>query len=293
MNAPIILDFDHSVGNLERATTISLSDWQEDIRFGCSKEKYHQLKQYLDKSLPESYGTVLMGSGDYHHISLLLIERLAAQYAQDPIEVVIFDNHPDNMRYLFGIHCGSWVSYVTNLPFVKHVHVVGITSNDIGVSHSWENRLKPLFNNKLTYWSMNVDVSWAKMVGLGKAFRSFPNPDELMISFLSYLYQSSSPIYLSIDKDVLSEEAVKTNWDQGLLEPYHILDTISTLKNRIIGSDITGDISIWYYQSRLKRFLSSLDEQPPISEETLKAWQAAQHKVNVQFIEAISKSKNS
>lgn len=290
MNTPVILDFDRSVQGLDHAITIDLSDWQEDIRFGCSKVKYNQLRQHLDKHLPETYGTVLMGSGDYHHISLLLIERLASLYAQTPIEVVIFDNHPDNMRYLFGIHCGSWVSYVANLPFVKHVHVVGITSNDIGLAHSWENRLKPLFNHKLTYWSMDVNVSWAKRIGLGKAFRSFPNPDELMMGFLSYLYQSSSPIYLSIDKDVLSEEAVKTNWDQGRLEPYHILDTISALNNRIIGSDITGDISIWHYKSRLKRFLSSLDEQPPISEEVLRVWQLDQKKVNVQFIEAIKKN---
>ena len=290
MNAPVILDFDHSVGFLKEATTIPLSDWQEDIRFGCSKQKYNQLKQYIEKSLPETYGTVLMGSGDYHHISLLLIERLAAKCEQTPIEVVIFDNHPDNMRYLFGIHCGSWVSYVASLPFVKHVHVVGITSNDIGLAHSWENRLKPLFNNKLTYWSMDVNVNWAKRVGLGKAFRSFPNSDELMVSFISYLYQSSSSVYLSIDKDVLSEASVKTNWDQGRLEPYHILDTISALNSRIIGSDITGDVSIWQYQSKLKRFLSSLDEQPPISEEVLKLWQSQQHEVNIQFIEAINKN---
>ena len=63
-----------------------------------------------------------MGSGDFHHVSYLLIERLRRLGRQ--IQVVVFDNHPDNMRYPFGIHCGSWVWHVSRLPFVERVHVV-------------------------------------------------------------------------------------------------------------------------------------------------------------------------
>lgn len=288
MNNPLILNFDQSVINIENATTIDLTDWQEDIRFGCSKTKFRQLKHYLDQNLPKNYGTVLMGSGDYHHISLLLIERLKEQFSsKNPIEVVVFDNHPDNMRYMFGIHCGSWVSYVASLPFVSHVHVLGITSNDIGLGHLWENRWLPLITNKLTYWSMGVNTQWAKRLGLGKAFRSFATPDELIVAFLSRQCRTSQPVYLSIDKDALSEETVKTNWDQGKLEAYHVLDTISTLSGRIIGSDITGDVSTWQYKSPLKRFLSSMDEQPAIPKETLLEWQNQQQKINLQLINAL------
>lgn len=288
MNSPLILNFDQSVINIKDATTIDLTSWQEDIRFGCSKTKFGQLKEYLDQKLPEHYGTALMGSGDYHHISLLLIERLKAKYtSQNPIQVVVFDNHPDNMRYMFGIHCGSWVSHVASLPFVSHVHVLGITSHDIGIGHFWENRWLPLIKNKLTYWSMGVNTKWAKHLGLGKSFRSFTTPDELIVAFLSQQCRTSQPVYLSIDKDVLSEETVKTNWDQGKLETYHILDTISTLNDRIICSDITGDVSTWHYKSALKRFLSSLDEQPPIPRETLLEWQSQQQKINRLLIDAL------
>lgn len=290
MTNPIILDFDHSVGNLEGAVTLDLTGWQDDIRFGCSKRKFNSLNNELKQRLPESYGTVLMGSGDFHHISLLLIERLYKQFSKlNPIEVVIFDNHPDNMRYLFGIHCGSWVSYVANLPFVSHVHVLGITSNDIGWAHLWENRLGPLMNNKLTYWCMDVDITWAQRLGLGKAFRRFDTPDELIVAFLAQQYYNSLPIYLSIDKDVLSEDVIQTNWDQGRLQTYHLLDTISALGSRIIGSDITGEVSTYHYRSWLKRLLSSFDKQPILSSNTISQWQLDQHKLNMQLLETLQK----
>ena len=36
---PVILDFDHSVGDLPDALTIDFTDWQEAIRFGCSNRR--------------------------------------------------------------------------------------------------------------------------------------------------------------------------------------------------------------------------------------------------------------
>lgn len=289
MTHPIILNFDQSVGEINNAKIIDVTQWQDTIRFGCSEKKFCQFKAELQQSLPEHYGTVLMGSGDYHHISLLLIERLAKQYsAENPIQVIVFDNHPDNMRYLFGIHCGSWVSYVASLPFVSHVHVLGITSHDIGLSHFWENRWKPLFQKKLTYWSLDVNVSWAKKIGLGQAFRHFSTPDDLIASFLSEQYHSAEPVYLSIDKDVLSEKVIHTNWDQGQLQTYHLLDTITSLKQRIVASDITGELSIWQPSNWFKRLLSSLDKQPAIDAENLLNWQQAQHQLNLTLLKALS-----
>ncbi|KFA58027.1 hypothetical protein A9G34_09135 [Gilliamella sp. Choc4-2] len=289
MTCPIILDFDRSVGQICHAKTIDFTQWQDAIRFGCTKKTFNRFNHVLQQFLPESHGTVLMGSGDFHHISLLLIERLAQQYSADnPIQVVIFDNHPDNMRYLFGIHCGSWVSYVASLPFVSHVHVLGITSHDIGITHCWENRWAPLLHKKLTYWSLDVNVAWAKKMGLGHAFRHFITPDDLIANFLSEQYHSAQPVYMSIDKDVLSEEVIHTNWDQGKLQTYHLLDTISSIKSRIIGSDITGELSIWQPSNWFKRFLSSLDKQPTISPNDLHNWQQEQYQLNLTLLKALS-----
>ncbi len=289
MTCPIILNFDNSIGKINNARTIDVTEWQDAIRFGCTEKKFFQFENVLQKSLPDKYGTVLMGSGDFHHVSLLLIERLAKEYSSsNPIQVVVFDNHPDNMRYLFGIHCGSWISYVASLPFVSHVHVLGISSHDISLSHFWENRWSPLFHKKLTYWSLDVNVAWARKIGLSHAFRHFTTPDDLIASFLSEQYYNVQPVYLSIDKDVLSEEVVHTNWDQGKLQTYHILDTITSIKPRLIGSDITGELSIWRSSNWFKRFLSSLDKQPAISADDLSNWQQEQHQLNLTLLKALS-----
>lgn len=292
-NRPVILDFDQSVGRIHNALHLNLQAWQERIRFGCSKKQFLALETDLNKQLPAppQISTVMLGSGDYHHISLLLLKRLHAYVKPtQPIDVVIFDNHPDNMRYIFGIHCGSWVSCVTRLPFVRHVHVVGITSNDIGLSHAWENRLMPLWRGKLFYWSMNVDVQWSKKIGLQHAFLQFNSADELIDRFTQEQLNETCPVYLSIDKDALSEDVVKTNWDQGLLKLEHVTQVISCLKGRILGSDITGEISYYHYRSALKRFLSACDQQTSILPEMIKVYQEAQHQANLSLIERIQES---
>ena len=166
MTRPIVLDIDHSVGPLPKRLVVPLEHWQEALRFGCTLRTLARFRTVLDDTLPTEHGTVLLGSGDFHHLSWPLIERV--QHAA-PFQVVVLDNHPDNMRYPFGVHCGSWVRRVAELPQVSHVYVVGIGSTDIGAGHAWENYLAPLRAGRLSYWSVGVDVRWAAKAGLGLA----------------------------------------------------------------------------------------------------------------------------
>ncbi|MCL1886704.1 MAG: hypothetical protein FWG01_02050 [Betaproteobacteria bacterium] len=290
MKPPLILNFDNSAGLMPGAAVVDLTGWQETIRFGCSMKNFRHFCQMLEGQLPKEYGTVFLGSGDYHHLSYYLIERIADRLFPSPFQVVVFDNHPDNMRFPFGIHCGSWVSHVAKLPQVSHVHVLGITSEDIGLKHAWENRLRPLFAGKLTYWCTDVSVGWARALGLGHAFRRFDSPDELVAAFVDKVRQSALPVYLSIDKDVLSEESVQTNWDQGRFQEEHLAGIISELKGRIIGSDITGEVSTWTYASRWKRYLSQMDGQESVSESEMILWQKAQQELNRRLLQMLKAS---
>lgn len=283
MKPPLILNFDDATGAIKDAVTLDLRSWQEAIRFGCSLSTFSTFTDTLNQLLPEDYGTALLGSGDFHHLSWPLIERLQAR---GPFQVVLLDNHPDNMRFPFGIHCGSWVRRVALLPYVSHVHVVGITSGDIGLSHAWEQYWMPILKGKLTYWSMAVDVRWAQRMGLGHAFRTFGDPDELITTFLHEL--PHAPTYLTIDKDVLSSAEVRTNWDQGQLQEAHLMQVIEALRGTIIGSDITGDVSHWQYQTRWKRWLSARDAQPEISADKLREWQLPQQALNQRLLAAIA-----
>src|SRR6185312_4599800 len=109
---PVVLDIDGSVGELPNRLVLPLAEWQEAIRFGCSLATMRRFRTLLDAQLPAHYGTVFTGSGDFHHLSWPLIVRLKPATA---IQVVVLDNHPDNMRFPFGVHCGSWVRRVAAL----------------------------------------------------------------------------------------------------------------------------------------------------------------------------------
>lgn len=285
MKRPVVLDIDRSVGPLEGRLLVPLEDWQERLRFGCSLGTMRRFGRVLDDALPAGYGTVMLGSGDFHHLSWPLIARVAPR--RGPFQVVVLDNHPDNMRYALGVHCGSWVRRVAMLPQVSHVHVVGISSGDVGRAHAWENYRAPLKRGRLSYWCLDVDVSWAKRLGLAHAFHRFDDPQALVAEFHATQRQRPLPTYLSIDKDVFAPDVARTNWDQGRLQLDHALALIQGLAGDLVGSDITGEISHYRYRSWIKRRLSAIDAQPAIDPAELAAWQLQQHALNLQLLAAI------
>lgn len=285
LSRPVVLDIDHSVGLLPDSRVFPLEHWQESIRFACSMKTMRRFAMVLNELLPAEYGTVFTGSGDFHHLSWPLIARLTPQV---PIQIVVLDNHPDNMRFPFGVHCGSWVRRVAMLPTVSRVHVLGITSTDIGGLHAWENYLTPLLRGKLMYWSIGVDIGWAHRLGLAPAFRGFDTAAALVDTFVEAQRAQTAPSYLSIDKDVFSSEIVHTNWDQGCLQTEHALALIGSLSKGIIGSDINGEVSHYRYQSWWKRRLSSVDGQTNIDPTKLAGWQSQHHSLNKLLLEKIA-----
>lgn len=285
MQTPIIIDIDQSLDDYSGQLRLDFKDWHERLRFACSSSTLRQFSRALAARLLNHHGTVLFGSGDFHHLSWPLIERRAAD---GPFQVVVLDNHPDNMRFPFGVHCGSWVRRVAALDWVSHVHVVGITSADIGRGHAWENSLLPLLRGRLSYWSSGVDTGWARRLGLARQFRAFESIDALVETFVQEQAGVAVPSYLSIDKDVFSDDLVHTNWDQGRMQLDHALALIASLKSGIVGSDINGEVSVHRYQSRWKRWIAALDGQPTIAPEQIAEWRVAHHALNETLIKAIS-----
>lgn len=284
----VVLNFDDSAGQPEHALNIELSTWQEVIRFGCKWRDFNDLERHLDDILPmpAALGCVLLGSGDYHHLTQLLLSRLPDQ---PKIHLIVCDNHPDQMRYPFGIHCGSWVYWASRLKQVARIDVIGISSEDIGLKHAWENHWGPLLTGKVHYWSVKQSAAWTRWIGAKDAWHGFDTADALMAAFLSQL-QHDLPIYLSIDKDVLSEDVVQTNWDQGSFLEQHLIDLIQACKQRLVGADITGDVSAYHYKNRFKRILSASDGQAEPSIEEVARWQVEQKQLNQRLITEINQS---
>jgi arginase family enzyme len=281
MTRPLILDFDGSVQGLSDTDTIPLSHRQESIRFGCNVETLRA----LGEEIPAAPPTVFLGSGDYHHVSYLLIERL--RVLQKRIQVVVFDNHPDNMRYPFGIHCGSWVSHVSRLPFVTCVHVLGITSSDVEGWHIWENHLRPLHSGRVRYWCVGPNLRAMRRLGIRHS-QSFQSAADLLDSFSSECRTWTKPVYLSIDKDVLAPTVVRTNWDQGVMTLEELEQGIDIIRNLAVASDVTGEVSSYQFASLWKRILTRLDRQPEIPNDLLRSWQQQHQAVNQRLLSRLA-----
>jgi len=284
MLPPVVLDFDGSVGPLPEATVLDFRIWQERLRFACSMRTYREFARAAYHLLPAAHGPVFLGSGDFHHLSHALIERLRSERM---FTVVVLDNHPDNMRFPFGIHCGSWVRRVAALGCVSHVHVLGITSTDVGGTHAWENYFTPLLRGKLTNWCIGVDVGWAKRLGLGARFLAFDTVAELLDRFAETHRHEQTPTYLTIDKDVLNVDVAHTNWDQGLMSEDEMLGAIALFHGRLMGCDVTGEVSTHRYTSLLKRCLNAMDRQPFVGSEQVARWQGQQHALNLRLLAAL------
>jgi hypothetical protein len=288
---PVALDLDGSLAPLPGELRLPLQHWQEGVRFGCGLALLARFRAALQAALPPRHGTVFLGSGDFHHLSWPLIERSIARHgfsAARPLRVVVLDNHPDNMRFPWGVHCGSWVRRVALHPAVSQVHVAGITSGDIGRAHAWENYLRPLRAGKLTYWSCGVDTGWARFAGAARAFRAFPDVVGLARALARALREQPQPTYLSIDKDVFSPDVARTNWDQGLMREDEAARIIAALRGQIVDGDVTGEVSLWRYATWWKRLLSARDGQNTrIDAATLAAWQPRHHAINQRLLARI------
>ncbi|WP_205959621.1 arginase family protein [Ramlibacter humi] len=287
--APVVLDIDGAVGPLPGEHRLPLAAWHEALRFGCGMGTMRRFAAQLDESLPAAHGTVLMGSGDFHHLSWPLVERAVRRRPPRSVRVVVLDNHPDNMRFPFGVHCGSWVLRVARLPQVAQVHVLGITSSDIGAAHAWENHWSPLRSGRLVYWSTGVDVTWARRFGLGAAFRAFAGVDELAAAAAEAFQRDPMPTYFSVDKDVFAPGVVTTNWDQGRFGRAHAQAVLQALRGQVIASDITGEVSSWRYRTWWKRWLSAHDGQDTAcADPRLPEWQDGQRRLNLSLLDWIA-----
>lgn len=287
----MVLETDDSVGTLAGEIRIALPpDWQEAVRFGCRQSVFDQRMQPVLAQMPPvgEHGTVFLGSGDFHHLSWPLIERvLEAQSA--PIRVLVLDNHPDNMRFPWGIHCGSWVGRIALHPRVSHVHVAGITSGDVGAAHAWEHQLGALRAKKLSYWCVGVNTRWASWLGLGAQFNTFTDADTLVQALSARLAEQPQATYLSVDKDAFAPDVVQTNWDQGVFQPRHLEGLLQALRGQIVGSDVTGDVSVWHYRAAWKRWLSAADGQDTAQTSAeLPQWQARQSAFNAYLLDQLA-----
>lgn len=164
------------------------------------------LRQHFDVISP--YSLHFIDSGNYHYLSLLFLEKIDRDF-----ELILIDKHPDCKIPMFEdmISCGSWIKEALyNLPHLQRVYMIG-TDTD------------------LLY---ELDEVGSK------------RSDILVVRVMDKLKSKSDiPVYLSIDKDVMSEEVVKTNWDQGTMSLGELQEWLDIIydNHSVLGVDICGE----------------------------------------------------
>lgn len=155
----------------------------------------------------DARGIHFIDSGNYHYISYLFLEKIPRDF-----ELVLIDKHPDCKMPMFEslMSCGGWIrEALINLPHLKRVYMIGIDTD-------------------LVY----------ELDDLGS------NRDKALVVRSPYkLFDSNLPIYLSLDKDVLDDSIVNTNWDQGNMTLDELDDWLESIldKRYLIGADICGE----------------------------------------------------
>jgi len=209
---------------------------------------------------------VFAGSGDFHHVTPILLERAIAAEG-GPVTLIHFDNHPDWVRFARGRHCGSWVGRAARLPGVARVITVGVTSRDIGRAKAREGDLALVAEDRLDLFAWTAPDGGDEVVLEGRAWPTIAAMGEE--AFLARLDAAipTSKVYVTLDKDVLRREDAVTNWDQGQASLEFVLAAIGRIAaaRRLIGADVVGDWSKPVYgggtaASLLKRGEAMLDK---------------------------------
>src|SRR4051812_30797352 len=83
--------------------SIPARDLGPSVRLWSRTPALRELRCRLASALPGGSGPELVfaGSGDFHHVTLLLLERALAR-ATEPVTLLHFDNHPDWARFAPG-----------------------------------------------------------------------------------------------------------------------------------------------------------------------------------------------
>lgn len=193
---------------------------------GYCDEKAKQTLRERIKDFPVQ-SIHFIDSGNHHYMTELWLEK-----ADKDLALVVFDHHSDMQRPLFGdlLSCGSWIlnSLETN-AHIKYVLLIGLSEEQkAAIPHKYRDRVRAI-----TQEDLKNAATWKEISKIDMPL----------------------PLYISVDKDVLSETVVDTTWDQGNMTMEQLKKLLHLLIHTedILGIDICGECpAALSYMSGLK-----------------------------------------
>ena len=177
----------------------------------CDDAAYGIIRDRLSEIPDTETGIHLIDTGNYHYMS-----RIFTSFVDECYDLLLIDHHTDMQEASFGglLSCGSWAREVLE----KDVNIRTLTL--IGPEKFEEGGEEILLN----VGGRNLS---------GRIYHGAHHAD------------GNVPLYISVDKDVMSTSECITNWDQGDLSLSGLGEVLTELAEgrRIIGADICGGLS--------------------------------------------------
>lgn len=168
-----------------------------------------EARKYLLEEIKERSSLTsihLLDSGNYHHLSRVYLDLI-----KEPYNLVVYDNHTDMQFSAFGniLSCGSWIADAyESLDYLKKIIIIGASSKYID-DCAFNKDERVIFADSINEVSLGNEL----------------------------------PIYISVDKDVISENEFISDWDQGSMSLAVLKKEMEFLidRFRVIGTDICGE----------------------------------------------------
>lgn len=275
------------------AHVIDLRWWGPRIRLACRFGSFTRFERQLDARLGKvGPRLTFYGSGDFHHVSLALVRRL-----RTPFNLLVLDKHPDWMGGVPLLHCGTWLREALRSPLLRRVYHVG---GELDFDNAY--RFLAPWDELLSGRVVTIPAVRRFLRGRWSRLPTTPlrpDPDEpatprhveaLLGPLRSEL--AARPLYISLDKDVMTQADAVVNWDSGLLtlgEVEAVLGAFRTAAGgKLAGIDVLGDWSPVEARGCLRRVLH-LTEHPRLSVDRAEARQTNE-RTNLALLEALSTS---
>lgn len=244
-SVPVIMDFTGTYGEqpFARAGNFNWLDCRgiQGTDCYCDEEGEAALGELIAAFSP--YSLHFLDSGNYHYLTKLWTDRI-----REPFSLVLFDHHTDMQPPMFEglLSCGGWVKKMLDTnPFLRKVLIAGVPESEAVKVRS--ERVLAISEEE---WMASGLRAFEPVPALFCSGQYAGRQSVGMQSLSGYgtcdsedIQSSGIPIYISVDKDVLSKDFASTNWDQGGLTLELLSGAIAMLLGRfnVIGMDVCGE----------------------------------------------------
>lgn len=244
-SVPVIMDFTGTYGEqpFARAGNFNWLDCRgiHGTDCYCDEEGEAALRELIAAFSP--YSLHFLDSGNYHYLTKLWTDRI-----REPFSLVLFDHHTDMQPPMFEglLSCGGWVKKMLDTnPFLRKVMIAGVPESEAVKVRS--ERVLAISEEE---WMASGLQAFEPVPAFFCSGQSVGTQSVGMQSLSGYGTCDSEdrqspgiPIYISVDKDVLSKDFASTNWDQGGLTLELLSGAIAMLLDRfnVIGMDVCGE----------------------------------------------------